>query len=164
MKKRINIKLTSRRSASNESFFGSMFDNVDEQLDEREESEENDAIELFSEGILTVDDERAVISYDESELTGMEGSSTEVGFDLDNPGLVTMMRNGTVSTVLVFEKGERHICTYKTEFMPFEICVNTKDVQNTLFEDGRIYLDYVVEIRGAQAERTIFTVEVSEYK
>ena len=88
--------------------------------------------------------------------------TTEVGFDLDNAGLVTMMRHGTVSTVLVFEKGKRHICSYQTEYMPFEICVNTKDVQNTLLENGRIDLDYIIEIRGAQAERTLFTIEISE--
>ena len=50
----------------------------------------------------------------------------------------------------------------KTEYMPFEICVNTKEVKNTLLEDGKIYLDYVVEIRGAQAERTLFTIEITE--
>jgi uncharacterized beta-barrel protein YwiB (DUF1934 family) len=78
------------------------------------------------------------------------------------PELVTMMRHGTVNTILVFEKGKRHICTYQTEYMPFEICVNTKEVINTLLENGRIDLDYIVEIRGAQAERTQFTIEIFE--
>ena len=163
IKKNIRIKLTSSRTASKESFFESVL-NDDADFFEDESGEENNdgTIELNSEGVLCVDDKRAVISYDESELTGMEGSTTEVGFDLDNAGLVTMMRHGTVSTVLVFEKGKRHICTYQTEYMPFEICVNTKDVQNTLLEDGKIELDYIIEIRGAQAERTLFTIEICE--
>lgn len=163
IKKKINIKLTSERHASNESFFNDSIMPSDP-FGEDEAEDDGGKIELYSEGELIVDGKRAVISYDESELTGMEGSRTEVGFDLDRPGLITMMRSGSVSTVLVFERGERHICTYQTEFMPFEICVNTKDVKNTLLEDGRIYLDYIVEIRGAQAERTVFTVEIGESK
>ena len=163
IKKNIRIKLTSSRTASKESFFESVL-NDDADFFEDESGEENNdgTIELNSEGVLCVDDKRAVISYDESELTGMEGSTTEVGFDLDNAGLVTMMRSGSVSTVLVFEAGKRHICTYQTEYMPFEICVNTKDVQNTLLENGKIELDYIIEIRGAQAERTLFTIEICE--
>ena len=121
-----------------------------------------DPTDLLIEGRLVTSPSRVELVYEEGELTGMEGSTTEVGFDLDNAGLVTMMRHGTVSTVLVFEKGKRHICTYQTEYMPFEICVNTKDVQNTLLEDGKIELDYIIEIRGAQAERTLFTIEICE--
>ena len=162
IKKKIMIKLESKRTAWKESFFDSILDNVDPDPFEETEEDGESTIELNSEGILLVDDKRAVIAYDESELTGMEGSTTEVGFDLETPGLVTMMRHGSVSTVLVFEQGKRHICAYKTEYMPFEICVNTKEVKNTLLEDGKIYLDYVVEIRGAQAERTLFTIEITE--
>lgn len=163
IKKNIRIKLTSKRTASKERFFEEILnEETDFFGDENDGDDGEGVIELNSEGTLCIDDKRAVISYDESELTGMEGSTTEVGFDLENAGLVTMMRHGTVSTVLVFEKGKRHICTYQTEYMPFEICVNTKDVQNTLLEDGKIVLDYIIEIRGAQAERTLFTIEICE--
>ena len=135
---------------------------MDELEDEIPEEEPEGPIEMFSEGELYITDERVIIAYDESELTGMEGSHTQVRFERNMPELVTMMRHGTVNTILVFEKGKRHICTYQTEYMPFEICVNTKEVINTLLENGRIDLDYIVEIRGAQAERTQFTIEIFE--
>ena len=120
IKKKIRINLISKRSASNDSFFAEEIGDELDFLDEEEEPCDDATIEMNSEGILIVDDKRVVIAYDESELTGMEGSTTEVGFDLDTPGLVTMMRHGSVSTVLVFEEGKRHICTYQTEYMPFE--------------------------------------------
>ncbi|MBR3845463.1 MAG: DUF1934 domain-containing protein [Clostridia bacterium] len=165
VKKSIRIKLTSLREASDDSFFGQFLDGelMYEPLeDEPEEEEEQGPIEMFSEGELYVTEERVIIAYDESELTGMEGSHTQVRFERSQPGLVTMMRHGTVNTILVFEKGKRHICTYQTEYMPFEICVLTKEVRNTLLTNGRIELDYIVEIRGAQAERTQFTIEIFE--
>ena len=165
IKKSIRIKLTSLREASDDSFFNQIlgdepFDMDDEDIEQEEE--EQGPIEMFSEGELYVTEERVIIAYDESELTGMEGSHTQVRFERSHPGLVTMMRHGTVNTILVFEKGKRHICTYQTEYMPFEICVFTKEVRNTLLTDGRIELDYIVEIRGAQAERTKFTIEIFE--
>ena len=164
IKKSIRIKLTSLREASNDSFFNEILggEPMDELEDEIPEEEPEGPIEMFSEGELYITDERVIIAYDESELTGMEGSHTQVRFERSHPGLVTMMRHGTVNTILVFEKGKRHICTYQTEYMPFEICVFTKEVRNTLLTDGRIELDYIVEIRGAQAERTQFTIEIFE--
>lgn len=167
IKKNIRIKLTSLREATNDHFFGQM---LGEEMDEYEEFEdeilENEEpegpIEMFSEGELYITDDRVIIAYDESELTGMEGSHTQVRFERSNDGLVTMMRNGNVNTILVFEEGNRHICTYQTPYMPFEICVFTKSVKNTLLENGVIELDYIVEIRGAQAERTQFKIEIFE--
>ena len=165
IKKNIRIKLTSLREATNDRFFGQMLGDDVEEFDEFEdeipdEQEPEGPIEMFSEGELYITDERVIIAYDESELTGMEGSHTQVRFERNQEGLVTMMRSGNVSTILVFEKGKRHICTYQTPYMPFEICVFTKEVKNTLFENGVIELDYIVEIRGAQAERTQFKIEV----
>ena len=165
IKKNIRIKLTSLREATNDRFFGQMLGDEVEEFDEFEdevpdEQESEGPIEMFSEGELYITDERVIIAYDESELTGMEGSHTQVRFERNQEGLVTMMRSGNVSTILVFEKGKRHICTYQTPYMPFEICVFTKDVKNTLLENGIVELDYIVEIRGAQAERTQFKIEV----
>ncbi len=166
IKKNIRIKLTSLREASNDSFFNEILGGELEEIEadelEEEGQEPEGPVEMFSEGELYITEDRVIIAYDESELTGMEGSHTQVRFERTEPGLVTMMRHGTVNTILVFEKGKRHICTYQTEYMPFEICVNTKEVRNTLLFDGKIELDYIVEIRGAQAERTQFTIEVFE--
>jgi uncharacterized beta-barrel protein YwiB (DUF1934 family) len=74
-----------------------------------------------------------------------------------------MIRSGSVSTALVFEPGKRHFCTYKTPYMPFEVCVHTIKVDNRLLDaEGTLDLDYVVEIRGAQAERCRLHLELKE--
>lgn len=164
-KKNINIRLISEREASDECFFDSLLygDVDDEPFDgEEREKSERGPIEMFTEGELYVSDERVIIAYEETELTGMEGSQTQVRFERSDPELVVMMRNGSVNTVLVFEEGKRHICTYQTEYMPFEICVFTRSVRNAILSDGVLELDYTVEIRGAQAERTHFRIEISE--
>ena len=90
----------------------------------------------------------------------MEGSNTIISFRKSSPEMVTMTRDGAVSATLVFEDGKRHHCLYKTPFMPFEVGVYTKNVVNSLLEDGTLNLDYIVEIRGAKAERTRFKMQI----
>lgn len=127
------------------------------------ESAEPEKMQIKTEGTFTVtDDGKVQISYDESELTGMEGSSTVVSFDMREPDTVTMIRTGAVSTTLVFEKGKRHHCVYSTPYMPFEVCVRTLDVANGLGDGGKLSIDYIVEIRGARAERTKFSMRIMD--
>ncbi len=127
--------------------------------EEPTESEEcRDSAEMMMEGRLVVTSGRAEIVYHESELTGMEGSVTKIGFDLNTPNLVTMLRGGAVSTALVFEPHERHICVYNTPFSSFEVCVHTLEVKNELLKSGRLYLDYLIEIHGARTERCQMTL------
>lgn len=124
------------------------------------EEPEADILEINSVGIMSDDGERIFISYNETEATGMDGSTTSISFLKSTPEIVTMTRDGAVSATLVFEDGKRHHCIYKTPFMPFEVCVKTKDVVNNIISKGELELDYIVEIRGAKAERTKFKMQL----
>ncbi len=114
--------------------------------------------DMILEGRLVTGKTRVELVYDEGELSGMEGSVTSVGFDRSTPGLVSMMRTGTVKTALVFEQGKRHFSIYDTPFSSFQVCVHTLRVDNRLLTDGVIELDYLIEIHGAQAEHCRMTI------
>ena len=177
MLKRVGITITTER-------FGVAADLFDEFLDVMESGDLTRALtepvydenngetepqqtEVFCSGRLRLNETDFSLSYEEGELTGMEGSSSQLSFSLAQRGMVTLIRTGSVSTALVFEKGKRHTCVYQTPYMPFEVCVHTLDVKNELAATagsigGVLELDYVVEIRGAQAERCRMRVEVRE--
>ncbi len=121
---------------------------------------EGERIEINTDGELCCEGGRVELLYDETELTGMEGSRTSISYEEKHPGLITMIREGTVSTALVFEEGVRHHCVYKTPYMPFQICVHTLRIENFLESEGRIYIDYIIEIRGARAERTKLEIKI----
>lgn len=133
-----------------------------ELMDEPMPLEENQprAMEISLFGHRSEKDGRIEISYAEDDSTGLEGSTTAVSFAKDDRGIVTMIREGAVSTALVFEAGKRHHSVYNTPFMPFTVCVHTLTVSNRIDTDGVLELDYIVEIRGAQAERTKFKLEL----
>ena len=116
--------------------------------------------EMLMEGKLLVAGHRVELVYAESELTGMQGSVTAIGFEPLNPGLVSMVRTGPVRTAMTFEEGKRHICLYNTPFSEFEVCVRTLKVNNRLLEENKLELDYLIEIHGAQAEHCKMTVTV----
>lgn len=104
---------------------------------------------------------RLEIEYEESEITGMEGSKTKVIVDKDNPNLVSILREGSVSTALVFEEGKRHHCVYETPYFPIELCVNTLSLENKLtYEGGYFTAEYLVEMNGMLAEKTHITVTI----
>ena len=114
---------------------------------------EHEHTEMTTEATLLRAAGKTYIRYNESELSGMEGAATEIWFFDDQPQVVTMERSGGFATSFVFESGKRHICVYNTPIMTFEMGVHAKEVKNRLLTDGFIVLDYMLEIRGAGAER-----------
>ena len=162
MEKEIRIRLLSERYEVEASLFSSGDEENGEGMlwFDGEGGQKPEVIEIQSIGTLSAKDGRIEIAYDETEATGMAGSRTAVSFMENEPGIVSMTREGIVSTTLVFESAKRYRCVYQTPYMPFEICVHTMKVENRLLTEGSLELDYVIEIRGAKAERTKFYMHV----
>lgn len=158
-KKEIRIKIHSELYEVDASLFTDADVDTDN-IPVSEDAPTPDIMDINSIGTYTDDGERISISYNETEVTGMEGSTTTITFLKNDPNVVSMMREGAVSATLVFEEGKRHHCLYKTPFMPFEVCVRTIKVSNALLGAGALSLDYIVEIRGAKAERTKFSMQL----
>jgi uncharacterized beta-barrel protein YwiB (DUF1934 family) len=122
---------------------------------------EPEKYEIISAGYLVDDGDSYTVSYEESQLTGMEGSLSSVTFRHSDRELVNMVRSGAVSTAMTFRPHCRTISSYQTPFMPFEVGVHCLTVKNMLPEGGSLFLDYIIEIRGGEAERCMmeFTVK-----
>ena len=46
--------------------------------------------------------------------------------------------------------------------MPFEICIYAKDVDNRLLTDGYLEINYIIEIKGACAQKTTLKMEIEK--
>ena len=184
MLKKVMIKITSHQDEISDELFSSFFgdenfndgefNEIDEALEkalldvadveipafnEDGDDSSNDA-EVYTEGRLHISSDRVTLSYEETEFTGMAGAKTTVSYSKANPDFVMMVRRGTVNTALVFEPKKRHICSYTTPYMPFEICVRTLSIDNRLHTDGEFAIEYVIEIRGATAEHNYLTIKL----
>ena len=81
--KEVRIKLRSTIYEVEASLFSDDYDNGDfSVIEEDTENIEPDEIEINTVGTRRIADGRFEVYYDESEVTGMEGSSTSVSFDM----------------------------------------------------------------------------------
>lgn len=108
-----------------------------------------------------VSDGQCMIIYRESEELGMGDTVVKVCWSADDPTVVSVMRSGEVGTVMTFEEGKRHISAYNMPGMSFELCTRALRVINSFDGKvgGEIYLDYVIEIRGAFGGRRKMILE-----
>ena len=159
MLKKIMIKIKTQRAPATFSLFDSL---RVLHKDLPDASEPPEISEMTVEGKLKKTLGNVEIKYDEPEISEMGATTAIFAFSADTPGLVTMMRSGMVNTALVFEQGKRHVCAYDTPFMPFEVGVHTFDIKNDLLSSGTLFIDYAVQIRGADAERCKLSISIKE--
>lgn len=119
-----------------------------------------DTMELVTEGKLAVQDGALCLSYEESELTGMEGTTTV--FQVE-PEKVTLLRLGSVQSEMVFEEGRRHMSLYSTPYGNMEIGVRARRLNSTPeLTGGRLEIDYDIEINHMLAGQSLFRIDVRE--
>ena len=119
-----------------------------------------DVIELVTEGRLARDGESYTLSYQESELTGLDGTLTTIQVDGEQ---VTLLRVGEYNSQMVFQEGRRHLSMYNTPYGAMAIGVHTRHLLAELNDQGGdIEVDYSVEVDHALAGRNIFRINVKE--
>ena len=113
------------------------------------EGQEPDVINLMTEGTMQLRDGGWEISYEETELTGMEGVTTTFRVE---PSKVTLRRTGKLRSEMVFEQGVRHESLYQLEFGALLMAVTAKQVFFDIVPDGGVIdLSYDIEIENTAA-------------
>jgi len=119
-----------------------------------------DEIELVTEGRYYKKNGSYFVSYKETELTGMEGTTTTLKIEGNK---VTMLRFGATNTQLIFEKGIRHMCCYETEFGAFTVGVRSKRVDVDISDSGgKISAQYQLEVDNAAIGVNDFYMQIRE--
>ena len=119
-----------------------------------------DVIELVTQGRLTREGGSYTLSYQESEITGLEGTLTTIQVDGEQ---VTLMRVGEFTSQMVFQEGRRHLSMYNTPYGAMAIGVNTRHLLADLTDQGGdIEIDYAIEVDHALAGRNVFQIKVTE--
>ena len=117
-----------------------------------------DATELMTDGTLEVTEDGLVLSYEESELTGMEGTTTT--FEVCGPR-VTLTRSGAVNSQMVFEEGRQHTSLYETPFGELSVDIQTGRLRHHLTERGGIMeIQYSIAVEHTVTGRNCFKIRV----
>ena len=119
-----------------------------------------DVVELVTEGVLARYGKSYTLSYQESELTGLEGTLTTIQVDGDE---VTLLRVGEFNSQMVFREGRRHLSLYNTPYGAMTIGVHTRHLLAEFTDQGgELEVDYSVEVDHTVAGRNIFRISVKE--
>ena len=124
------------------------------------EGNDPDTVELVTAGRLMKDKAGYTLSYQESEITGLEGTLTTFQIERDR---VTLLRVGEVNSQMVFEEGRRHLSMYDTPYGALSVGINTRKMRAELdARGGSIEIDYAIEIDHALAGQYLFRIHVRE--
>jgi len=128
----------------------------------QQNSDGPDAMELVTAGQYGVSADEIRLTWEESELTGMEGTRTSLTV---LPHAVTLSREGTLNTRMEFEEGKKHYFLYDTPFGSATLGLNTHRIRNGLgYHGGDIEIDYVVDMDQSVVGRNRFYIQVREPK
>lgn len=108
-----------------------------------------EVIELVTEGTMEALPNGWEIRYEESDLTGLAGTTTSF---LVEPECVTLTRKGPLNSQMVFRQGVPHESLYQMPFgaMMITVCANRLSF-NLTEQGGTIDLVYAIEIENTAA-------------
>lgn len=123
--------------------------------------EKEDVMELVTQGVLSGSQEEGyVLSYQESELTGLEGTTTTFLVEKDK---ITLRREGSINSEMIFQVGQRHLCLYETPYGGFMLRVNTQRAWSDLDQTGgSLSIRYIMEVENERVGENSFEIHVSE--
>lgn len=120
--------------------------------------EEKQTVQIVTEGLMKTVGDTVYLSYEESEVTGMEGTTTTFAVKKDH---VTLTRTGTVESEMVFEKGKKNISLYNMGFGALTIGIKARRLKNELGPDGgRLEISYGIEIEQQAQGLNSFIIDV----
>lgn len=123
-------------------------------------TDNKDCVEFITPGIMKKEENGYSITYDETEMTGMEGSTTTLKVEGDK---ITLIRFGSTNSQLIFEKGMRHLGYYETPYGNFTIGTLSSKVQSSITDSGGdIKVSYFLEINGERTSANDLYLSIKE--
>lgn len=96
--------------------------------------------------------------YDETKLSGMEGTKTTLKI---SPNDFLLTRVGTTNAEMKFRKNSNEISMYDTPYGMLELKLETKDLKVDLDDDGgEVEIKYNLAISGQEPQNTVLKVNI----
>ena len=120
--------------------------------------DKDEVIEVVTPGKFHLGESEFKAVYEESEISGMDGTTTTLVIKDD---VLVLEREGSTSTRLEFKKGEDVISLYNTPYGMMNINISTKELDIDMDEDGGvIYTKYVLGLEGQPGITTELKVKI----
>ena len=120
--------------------------------------EEDDMIEVVSPGSFEKIEDGFKATYEETEISGMEGTTTILTIKENQ---VILERQGTTSTKMIFKEDEDSIVLYNTPYGMLEIAISTNNLDVKIDEDGgKLDIEYEMSVYGQPPFNTKLSLSI----
>lgn len=120
---------------------------------------QKESTELLSKAVYEKTLNGYKLTYDESEATGYNGSTTTI--ELFDGKKVVMSRTGSVISNLVVELGKKHHCVYGTPYGDLMVGVNANYIHSNLDDNGgKLDFKYVIDVNSSYIGDFDISIEV----
>ena len=120
--------------------------------------DKDEIIEVVTPGKFHLGESEFKAVYEESEISGMDGTTTTLVIKDD---VLVLEREGSTTTRMEFKKGEDVISLYNTPYGMMNINISTKELDIDMDEDGGvIYTKYVLGLEGQPGITTELKVKI----
>ena len=117
-----------------------------------------DSTELMTDGTMTLTDNGMILRYQESTVTGMEGTITT--FEIRGQRVI-LTRSGKVNSQMVFEEGRQHTSLYETMFGELSVDIQTSFLRHNITERGGILeIKYSIAVEHTATGKNTFKIRV----
>lgn len=126
---------------------------------EEQPNQNPEVIELRTEGVMDCTGDGAyTLVYQESELTGLEGTQTTFQIQPDS---VALQREGQVNSHILFQDGQRYQTLYHTPYGALEMSVSTQRLRVSIGEDsGELEVVYTIEMNHVMTGRHRLNIQI----
>ncbi len=120
--------------------------------------EDDDMIEVVSPGSFEKIEDGFKATYEETEISGMEGTTTILTIKENQ---VILEREGTTSTKMIFKEDEDSIVLYNTPYGMLEIAISTNNLDVKIDEDGgKLDIEYEMSVYGQPPFNTKLSLSI----
>ncbi len=115
---------------------------------------EEDKFELSTQGRYTKRDGRFYLSYEGSEITGYENTTTTLKIKDDYVSMIRFDKDGKGASQMVFETNKQYTGIYKTPFGRLSVDVYTNDMRVDVNDNGgELEVDYFIAMNNCEPVR-----------
>ena len=124
--------------------------------------EDDDMIEVVSPGSFEKIEDGFKATYEETEISGMEGTTTILTIKENQ---VILEREGTTSTKMIFKEDEDSIVLYNTPYGMLEMAISTNNLDVKIGEDGgKLNIEYEMSVYGQPPFNTKLSLSIKVQK
>jgi len=121
---------------------------------------EVDSFELTTEGKYMKQNGKYFISYEGSEITGYDDTTTTLKVKDDYVSMIRFGKNKD-SSQMIFEENKQYTGVYRTPFGSMSVDVYTNEMEvNLNDEGGEVQLDYFVQLNSCEPVRNNLKVKI----